>query len=168
MATVVRTDRTSDSRRVRCHVNGQEVDRVVPANRLLVDFLRDDLDLTGTKRSCDVQVCGVCTVLIDGGPVSACTYLAFEADGKHVETIEGVGSDDELHPLQQAFLEEYAMQCGYCTPGMIMSAKALLDEDHAPARERVLHYMQGNICRCTGYKPILAAIDVAAERMRDE
>jgi aerobic-type carbon monoxide dehydrogenase small subunit (CoxS/CutS family) len=165
--TTIATGRTSESRRLRCKVNGQDVDREVPVTRLLVDFLREELDLTGTKRSCDVQVCGACTVLVDGQPVSACTYLAFEADGTEVLTIEGLASGGELHPLQQAFLDEYGMQCGYCTPGMIVAAKALLDEDPAPSRDRILEYMQGNLCRCTGYKPILAAIEVAAGRMRD-
>lgn len=165
--TSIHAERTVESRRLRCKVNGQDIDREVPVTRLLVDFLREELDLTGTKRSCDVQVCGACTVLVDEGPVSACTYLAFEADGSEILTIEGLASGADLHPLQQAFLDEYGMQCGYCTPGMIMAAKALLDEDPAPGRERILEYMQGNLCRCTGYKPILAAIELAAERMRD-
>jgi aerobic-type carbon monoxide dehydrogenase small subunit (CoxS/CutS family) len=166
MTMSIVSERISDRRRIRCKVNGEDVERDVAVSRLLVDFLRDDLDLTGTKRSCDVQVCGACTVLVDGGPVSACTYLAFEADGSEIETIEGLASGSALHPIQQAFLDEYGMQCGYCTPGMIMAAKGLLDEDPEPSRERVLDHMQGNLCRCTGYKPILSAISAAAERMR--
>ena len=146
---------TDGHRTLHCTVNGEPVEREVPVTRMLVDFLREDLELTGTKRSCDVEVCGVCTVLVDGLPVSSCTYLAFEADGSDVLTIEGLATGTALHPIQQAFLDAYGMQCGYCTPGMILSAKALLDAEPAPSRERVLEHMQGNLCRCTGYKPIL-------------
>jgi aerobic-type carbon monoxide dehydrogenase small subunit (CoxS/CutS family) len=160
-------ERTDERRALRCTVNGRLVEREVAVGRMLVDFLRDDLDLTGTKRSCDVEVCGVCTVLVDGGPVSACTYLAFEADGREITTIEGLADGETLHPIQQAFIDEYGMQCGYCTPGMILTAKALLDEEPEPTRERIVEYMHGNLCRCTGYKPIVDAITVAAERMRD-
>jgi aerobic-type carbon monoxide dehydrogenase small subunit (CoxS/CutS family) len=164
--SVVRT-KTDERRTIRCTVNGRPVEREVPVTRMLVDFLRDDLDLTGTKRSCDVEVCGVCTVLVDGRPVSACTFLAFEADGQDVLTIEGLASGATLHPLQQAFIDEYGMQCGYCTPGMILTAKALLEDEPAPTRERIAEHMHGNLCRCTGYKPIVEAIHRAAERMRD-
>ena len=118
---------------------------------------------------CEVQVCGACTVLVDGVPVSACTYLAYEARGKKVMTIEGLEKPDgTLHPLQQAFIDEFAFQCGYCTPGMIMSAKALLDENPKPTRDEIIHYMEGNICRCTGYVPIVAAIQRAAKVMAKE
>lgn len=166
MARAIPIDRLSERLTIRCKVNGQQVEREVPVTLMLVDFLREDLDLTGTKRSCDVQVCGVCTVLVDGRPVSACTYLAFEADGAEIETIEGLASEARLHPIQQAFLDENATQCGYCTPGMIMAAKALLDEDSAPTREGILAYLQGNVCRCTGYKPIASAVALASEAMR--
>jgi aerobic-type carbon monoxide dehydrogenase small subunit (CoxS/CutS family) len=135
----------------------------------LAEVLRNQLHLNGTKVSCEVQVCGACTVLVDGLPVSACTYLAYEARGKNVTTIEGLErADGSLHPLQQAFIDEFAFQCGYCTPGMIMAAKALLDEKPRPSREEIIHHMDGNICRCTGYVPIIAAIQRAAESMAKE
>jgi aerobic carbon-monoxide dehydrogenase small subunit len=135
----------------------------------LAEVLRNTLNLNGTKVSCEVQVCGACTVLIDGAPVSACTYLAYEACGKNVTTIEGLEKlDGALHPLQQAFIDEFAFQCGYCTPGMIMSAKALLDENPKPTRDEIIHHMDGNICRCTGYVPIVAAIQRAADMLSKE
>jgi len=135
----------------------------------LAEVLRNQLNLNGTKVSCEVQVCGACTVLVDGAPVSACTYLAYEARGKSVTTIEGLEkSNGTLHPLQQAFIDDFAFQCGYCTPGMIMAAKALLDENPKPSRDQIIHHMDGNICRCTGYVPIVAAIERAAEAMAKE
>ena len=135
----------------------------------LAEVLRNTLNLNGTKVSCEVQVCGACTVLVDGAPVSACTYLAYEARDKNVTTIEGLEKPDgTLHPLQQAFIDEFAFQCGYCTPGMIMSAKALLDESSKPTRDEIIHHMDGNICRCTGYVPIVAAIERAAEAIAKE
>lgn len=135
----------------------------------LAEVLRNQLNLNGTKVSCEVQVCGACTVLVDQLPVSACTYLAYEARGKNVTTIEGLEkADGSLHPLQQAFIDEFAFQCGYCTPGMIMAAKALLDEKPTPSREEIIHHMDGNICRCTGYVPIIAAIQRASETMAQE
>ena len=135
----------------------------------LAEVLRNTLNLNGTKVSCEVQVCGACAVLVDGTPVSACTYLAYEARGKTVTTIEGLEkADGTLHPLQQAFIDEFAFQCGFCTPGMIMSAKALLDENPKPTREEIIHHMDGNICRCTGYVPIVAAIQRAADVMSKE
>jgi carbon-monoxide dehydrogenase small subunit len=135
----------------------------------LAEVLRNRLNLNGTKVSCEVQVCGACTVLVDGLPVSACTQLAYEVRGKNVTTIEGLEKPDgTLHPIQQAFIDEFAFQCGYCTPGMIMSAKALLDENPQPTRDEIIHYMDGNICRCTGYVPIVAAIQRAAEVMAKE
>ena len=135
----------------------------------LAEVLRNTLNLNGTKVSCEVQVCGACTVLVEGVPVSACTYLAYEARDKSVTTIEGLEKPDGgLHPLQQGFIDEFAFQCGYCTPGMIMSAKALLDENPKPTRDEIIHHMDGNICRCTGYVPIVAAIERAAEAMAKE
>src|SRR5215468_4105858 len=118
-------------------VNGRDVALEVPAHALLLDVLRDRLNLKGAKRSCDIQVCGACTVLVDGAPVSACTYLAVEADGRVVSTVEGLAEGDALHPLQESFIECGAVQCGFCTSGMLMAAKALLDEDPAPTAERV-------------------------------
>ena len=135
----------------------------------LAEVLRNQLNLNGTKVSCEVQVCGACTVLVDNLPVSACTYLAYEARGKNIMTIEGMEqADGTLHPIQQAFIDEFAFQCGYCTPGMIMSAKALLDENPKPTREEIIHHMDGNICRCTGYVPIVAAIQRAAGALAKE
>jgi aerobic carbon-monoxide dehydrogenase small subunit len=150
-------------------LNGRQVEIESEPQETLAEVLRNTLNLNGTKVSCEVQVCGACTVLVEGVPVSACTYLAYEARGKSVVTIEGLEKPDgTLHPLQQAFIDEFAFQCGYCTPGMIMSAKALLDENPKPSRDEIIHYMDGNICRCTGYVPIVAAIERAAQEMAKE
>lgn len=130
----------------------------LPAHALLLDVLRDRLGLKGAKRSCDMQVCGACTVLVDGAPVSACTYLAIEADGREVSTVEGLGAGDGLDPLQESFIARGAVQCGFCTSGMLMAAKALLAEEPAPTPERVVHYLRGNVCRCTGYGKVIEAI----------
>jgi carbon-monoxide dehydrogenase small subunit len=129
---------------------------------LLIELVRS-LGLVGTKLSCDTQVCGACTVLLDGRPVSSCTTLAVEAEGRTVETIEGLADGTRLHPLQQAFIDRFAFQCGYCTPGMIMAAKALLAERPAPDAATVRHWMEGNICRCTGYGTIVEAVLDAAD-----
>ena len=135
----------------------------------LAEVLRNQLNLNGTKVSCEVEVCGACTVLIDNLPVSACTCLAYEARGKSVLTVEGLEkADGTLHPIQQAFIDEFAFQCGFCTPGMIMAAKALLDENPQPTRDEIIHHMDGNICRCTGYVPIVAAIQRAAQAIAQE
>lgn len=147
-------------------VNGQSVRRYVENRVTLAEFLRSDLGLTGTKLSCELQVCGVCTVLVDGSPVSACTYLAADVDGREVTTIEGLAGDDGLHVLQQAFVENFALQCGFCTPGFVMMAKSLLDRTPEPSAEDVMHHLEGNICRCTGYAPIVEAVLDAAGRMR--
>jgi aerobic-type carbon monoxide dehydrogenase small subunit (CoxS/CutS family) len=147
-------------------VNGAAYSGWVPNRRTLAQFLRDDLGLTGTKVSCELQVCGVCTVLVDGEPVSSCTYLAADVDGRRVETVEGLASGDHLHPLQRAFVENFALQCGFCTPGFLMMAKALLERNPDPSEEEIRDYLDGNICRCTGYRPIVAAVRAAAEEMR--
>ena len=140
-------------------LNGQPTSVEVLPCETLAEVLRERLGLTGTKVSCDVQVCGACTVLVDGLPVSACTTLAYEARGRDVLSIEGlVGARGELHPIQQAFLEEFAFQCGFCTPGMILAAKALLDDRPDAGEEEIVEHMDGNICRCTGYVPILQAV----------
>ncbi len=150
-------------------LNGRRVEVECEAQETLAEVLRNTLNLNGTKVSCEVQVCGACTVLVDGLPVSACTYLAYEVRGKNVLTIEGLEKPDgTLHPIQQAFIDDFAFQCGFCTPGMIMSAKALLDENPKPTRDEIIHYMDGNICRCTGYVPIVAAIHRAAEAIAKE
>ncbi len=147
-------------------INGREYTLEIEPSTLLLDLLRD-MGYTGAKPSCEMEVCGACTVQLDGLPVSACTTLAVELDGRAVETIEGLGAleEDGLHPVQQAFLRRSAFQCGFCTPGMIMSVKALLDTNPAPSREEVVHWLEGSICRCTGYKPIVEAVLDAAEAM---
>lgn len=146
-------------------VNGEGIERSVLPRLTLAEFLRDGLGLTGTKLSCEMQVCGACTVLVDGLPVSSCTYLAADVDGAEVLTIEGMGGDRDLHPIQQAFIDEFAMQCGFCTPGFVMMTKALLDETPQPTSAEVIEYMEGNICRCTGYRSILDAVLLAADRL---
>ena len=143
-------------------VNGRAVSLEIPPQMTLLDLLRDRLSLKGGKRSCDLQVCGACTILVDGHAVSSCTYLAYEARGADVLTIEGLADGNTLHPMQQAFIDNGAFQCGFCTPGMILAAKSLLDETPRPSEEKVKEYMEGNICRCTGYRKILEAILDAA------
>jgi carbon-monoxide dehydrogenase small subunit len=145
-------------------VNGRPVSLEVEPRAILLDVLRDRLGLTGAKRSCDTQVCGACTVLVDGTPVSACCTLAYEADGRAVETIEGLAGPDELNPIQQAFLDHAAIQCGFCTPGFVLATKALLAENPRPTRAEIETYLAGNLCRCTGYWNILAAVEDAASR----
>ena len=143
-------------------VNGRGVSLDIPPQLTLLDLLRDRLSLKGAKRSCDLQVCGACTILVDGMAVSACTYLAYEARGTEVLTIEGLADGNTLHPMQQAFIDNGAFQCGFCTPGMILAAKSLLDETPRPSEEKVKEYMEGNICRCTGYRKSVEAILDAA------
>jgi aerobic-type carbon monoxide dehydrogenase small subunit (CoxS/CutS family) len=148
-------------------LNGTEERIDVEPHELLINVLRNRLGLTGTKKSCDVQVCGACTVLIDGRPVSSCTLLAFEVRGRKVLTIEGLAKGGKLHPLQDAFIDHGGLQCGFCTPGMILAAKALLDQNPQPTQEDVVDFMDGNICRCTGYKSIVTSILAAAEILRN-
>jgi carbon-monoxide dehydrogenase small subunit len=145
-------------------LNDELVTLSVPVHRTLLEVLRDDLYLTGTKEGCDAGECGACTVLIDGKPMNSCITLAVEVDGKNVLTVEGLEKDGELHPLQQAFIDVGAVQCGFCTPGMLMSAKAVLDEIPDPSEEQIRTAIEGNICRCTGYDRIVEAIKLAAER----
>jgi aerobic-type carbon monoxide dehydrogenase small subunit (CoxS/CutS family) len=144
-------------------VNGERFEREVEARRLLVHLLRDDLDLTGTHVGCDTGNCGACTVVVDGLAVKSCMMLAIQADGASIETVEGLANDGELHPLQQAFSSRHALQCGYCTPGMLMSAKHLLDHNPEPTETEIRRAIQGNICRCTGYVNIVEAIAAAAK-----
>jgi carbon-monoxide dehydrogenase small subunit len=144
-------------------VNGQAQSREVPDNRLLIDFLRYDLGLTGTKEGCSVGVCGACTVLLNGQPVSSCLTLAVTADGAEITTIEGLARGDKLDPLQQAFIDYGGFQCGICTPGQIMAAKALLNSNPHPSKEEIQDWMMGNLCRCTGYYKIIESIQAAAE-----
>jgi CO/xanthine dehydrogenase Mo-binding subunit/aerobic-type carbon monoxide dehydrogenase small subunit (CoxS/CutS family) len=153
---------TDDLARVRLVVNGRAHELELPAHALLLDVLRDRLDLKGAKRSCDAQVCGACTVLVDELAVSACTYLAVEADGRVVTTVEGLAEDGRLDRIQQAFLERGAVQCGFCTSGMLLTARALLRERPEPTRDEILHELRGSLCRCTGYRKIVEAIEAAA------
>jgi aerobic-type carbon monoxide dehydrogenase small subunit (CoxS/CutS family) len=152
-------------REIKVRLNGVERRVDIEDQTLLIELVRG-LGLVGTKLSCDLQVCGACTVLLDGRPVSSCTTLAIEADARRVETIEGLADGTKLHPLQEAFIDRFAFQCGYCTPGMIVSAKALLDARPEPDTTEVRHWMEGNICRCTGYQTIVDAVLDAAEHMR--
>src|SRR5436309_2038931 len=153
---------TPSSSSLACTVNGRAVAVDVMPHSLLLDVLREQLGLKGAKRSCDIQVCGACTVLVDGAPVSACTYLAVEAEGREIRTVEGLADGDTLHAVQTAFIEHGAVQCGFCTSGMLLSAAALLEENPSPTREQILHYLRGNLCRCTGYQKIIDAITSCA------
>ncbi|MGY6184578.1 (2Fe-2S)-binding protein [Paraburkholderia strydomiana] len=147
-------------------VNGQAHSMETSTRRLLSDLLRDDLHLTGTKRGCETGVCGACTVLVDGEAVKSCLTLAVQASGREVTTIEGLAQDGVLHPLQEAFMEHGGLQCGYCTPGFIMTACAMLNDNPNPTEEQVRHGLNGNLCRCTGYVGIVESILAAAEKMR--
>ena len=151
------------SQRISVDVNGERHERDVEVRRLLVHVLRDDLDLTGTHVGCDTGNCGACTVIVDGIALKSCMMLAVQADGSQVETVEGLAPDGELHPLQESFSSFHALQCGYCTPGMLMSAKHLLDHNPEPTDTEIRRPMQGNSCRCTGYVNIVEAIAAAAK-----
>jgi aerobic carbon-monoxide dehydrogenase small subunit len=139
-------------------VNDREHDLVIPVNRTLTQVLRENLKLTGTKQGCEIGDCGSCTVLMDGQPVNSCLLLAVEAEGHEILTIEGLSGEGKLHPLQQAFVEHGSIQCGFCSPGMILSAKALLDKNPFPGQSEIREALSGNLCRCTGYQKIVDAI----------
>ncbi|MBZ0286821.1 MAG: (2Fe-2S)-binding protein [Anaerolineae bacterium] len=149
-------------------VNGQAYTREIESRLLLVHFIREDLNLTGTHIGCDTTSCGACTVLLDGVAVKSCTVFAVTADGKSVETIESVAQGGQMHPLQEGFWEKHGLQCGYCTPGMIMSAKHLLSKNPDPTEEEIRQGISGNLCRCTGYNKIVEAVRYAAEKMNAE
>ncbi len=153
-----------------CQVNGESVTLAVPASKRLLSIIRDDLELTGTKRSCEIGRCGACMVLLDGRPVNACLTMAYQCSGKQITTIEGIAgvgiSAEGMHPVQQAFLEEGGYQCGYCTPGMIVTVTALLDDTPNPTQEELEEALSGNLCRCTGYGGIVRAIHRAIEKRR--
>lgn len=151
---------------IRLTVNGKEHTVEVTSRRLLVDLLRYDLGLTGTKIGCSVGVCGACTVLMDGQPISSCLALAVFADGKDIVTVEGIALEDRLHKVQQAFIDYGGFQCGICTPGMVVTAKALLDENPDPTVDEIKEWMMGNLCRCTGYYKIIESIQGAARPMQ--
>jgi len=146
-------------------VNGKEEQRSVPDNTLLVDFLRETLGLTGTHVGCDTSQCGACVVHVDGVSVKACTMLAAQADGCDITTIEGIGSSDNLHPMQEAFHEHHGLQCGFCTPGMVMSAIEFVSKNKNPSEAEIREALEGNICRCTGYHNIVKAVQSAAQKM---
>lgn len=146
-------------------VNNEKYTREVAVNRTLLEFLREDLGLTGAKEGCNEGECGACTVLVDGKPVNSCLMLAVEANGCFVLTIEGLSDGDVLHPLQQAFIDEGAVQCGFCTPGMIMTAKAILDEYGNPSEAQIRKLMEGNLCRCTGYTRIIKTVKKTADAL---
>ncbi|HEV2027524.1 MAG TPA: (2Fe-2S)-binding protein [Candidatus Dormibacteraeota bacterium] len=146
-------------------VNGERVEMLLPVHKTLLEVLREDMQLTGTKHGCELGECGTCTVLVDGRPELSCLLLPVQLDGRAITTIEGMAVGSELHPLQQAFAELGAAQCGYCTPGILLSAKSLLETDPSPSRDEIREALAGNLCRCTGYAKILDAIDLAARRM---
>lgn len=140
-------------------INQLEYEIAVESNKTLADLLRYDLKLTGTKKGCDTGDCGACTVIMNGDPVNSCLVLAVQANGSRIETVEGLGTDQGIHPIQQAFVEKGAIQCGYCTPGMIMSTKSLLDKNPNPNEQEIRKGISGNLCRCTGYTKIFEAIE---------
>ena len=147
-------------------VNEEEYDLLVHPNRTLLDLLRYDLGLTGTKEGCDEGDCGACTVIVNRKVMTSCIVLAVEVDGATITTIEGMQKGDALHPIQQAFVDSGAVQCGFCTPGMILTTKALLDEISNPSEEDIKHYLEGNLCRCTGYTKILDAVNIAIQHLK--
>lgn len=146
-------------------VNGQAYTREIESRLLLVHFIREEIMLTGTHIGCDTTSCGACTVLLDGVAVKSCTVFAVAVDGKSIETIEGVAQNGKLHPLQEGFWEKHGLQCGYCTPGMILSAKYLLSKNANPTEDEIRHGISGNLCRCTGYNKIVEAVQYAAEKL---
>jgi aerobic-type carbon monoxide dehydrogenase small subunit (CoxS/CutS family) len=150
------------SRPLRTRVNGTAVERTVPDERILLDLLREDLRLTGTKRGCDLGTCGCCTVLMDGRPTLSCLTLARSAEGREITTIEGIGPAGGLHPVQRAFVEHGATQCGFCTPGFVLTSVALLRDHPTPSKEEVARAISGNLCRCTGYTKIIEAVLAAS------
>ncbi len=154
--------------RTRFRVNGEDVELDVEPRRLLVSVLREELGLTGTHVGCDTTNCGACTVMVDGTAIKSCTMLAVQADGKDILTIEGLTKNGTLHPVQKAFLEKHGLQCGFCTPGMIMTSYWLLTQNRDWNEEEIQKYLSGNLCRCTGYRDIIASITYAKELIREE
>ena len=157
---------TTDSHAIVTTVNGERCERRVESRLLLVHVLRDVLRLTGTHIGCDTTHCGACTVLLDGEPVKSCTVLAVQADGRELMTVEGLERDGKLHPIQEGFWQEHGLQCGYCTPGMLIAAQALLDRNPEPTEEEIREAIGGNLCRCTGYQQIVEAVQLAASRLK--
>jgi len=155
-------------RRLALTVNGEQLEMLFAPYKTLLEVLREDLALTGTKHGCELGECGACAVLVDGEPQLSCLVLALECEGRSVETVEGMATKAELHPLQAAFADLGAAQCGYCTPGILLTAKALLEHEPNPSRERIREAISGNLCRCTGYQQIIEAIEEGAVRMRSK
>jgi carbon-monoxide dehydrogenase small subunit len=153
---------------LKLEVNGEALDASFAPYKTLLEVLREDLGLTGTKHGCELGECGACAVLIDGEPQLSCLVLALECEGRRIDTVEGLARGAELHPLQAAFADLGAAQCGYCTPGILMTAKALLERENNPSRQRIREAVSGNLCRCTGYQQIIEAIEEAARRLRTE
>jgi aerobic-type carbon monoxide dehydrogenase small subunit (CoxS/CutS family) len=154
--------------RLTLRVNGEEREVLFHSYKTLLEVLREELGLTGTKHGCELGECGACAVLVDGEPRLSCLELALECEGREVQTVEGLARGAELHPLQAAFADLGGSQCGYCTSGMLMTAKALLDKEPAPSRERIREALSGNLCRCTGYQQICESVEAAARRLREE
>ena len=152
---------------VQTTINGEEIDFLCEPRQSLLEVLRDVLRLTGTKEGCNDGNCGACTVIFDGRIVTACLVLAVEAEGKQITTVEGIAMGGELHPIQQCFLEGAALQCGVCTPGFVVAAKALLDQDNNPSEDKIRLWLANNLCRCTGYDKIVRSVQAAAERMQE-
>ncbi len=148
-------------------LNGEPVEALVQDNRTMLDFLRYNMQLTGTKKGCEEGECGACTILVNGVPTNSCLMLAVEADGQEITTIEGVAKNGQLSPVQKAFIDKWALQCGFCTPGMILSAMALLNTNRKPTEHEIRDAIAGNLCRCTGYAKIVEAISAAAEALRE-
>ena len=153
---------------VSCNINGEERDFLCEARQSMLEVLRDELKLTGTKEGCNDGNCGACSVTVDGVLIDSCCMLAVEAEGSSIETVEGMADNGQLHPLQRAFLEETGMQCGICTPGFLMSSRALLRANPSPSEEEIRHWLAGNLCRCTGYDKIIRAVQRAAAEMTGE
>jgi aerobic carbon-monoxide dehydrogenase small subunit len=167
MATIQETE-VALTRPLTVSLNGEERSNEVESRLLLVHYLRGTLGMTGTHIGCDTTSCGACTVLLDDVPVKSCTVLAVQADGREITTVEGLAAGAELHPIQEGFHEEHGLQCGFCTPGMMLTAKALLDENPDPSEEEIRWALSGNVCRCTGYQNIVNAVRYAADKLAGE
>jgi aerobic carbon-monoxide dehydrogenase small subunit len=168
MAQATEVERSALTRSIEIVVNGERRGVEVENRLLLVHFLRDTLGLTGTHSGCDTSHCGACTVLLDGTPIKSCTFLAVQADGREVTTVEGLMRGAELHPIQQAFADEHGLQCGFCTPGMMLASTAFLAENADPSEEEIRWALSGNVCRCTGYQNIVKAVQAAAAKLAEE
>ncbi len=158
--------RDVDRQVVVLEVNGERAELLIPVHKTLLEVLREDMQLTGTKHGCELGECGTCTVLVDGKPELSCLVLPVQVEGRAITTIEGMASGSDLHPLQQAFVELGAAQCGYCTPGILLAAKSLLESNGAPTRDEIREALAGNLCRCTGYSKIVDAVELASDRIK--